>query len=83
MVKPSGTERTTEDRARSTSGADTRLGPNGSSAGPVSGDGSSVGASEGSWRTSSSTACSLALKSSRADSASSRVMSPRRTSVSV
>ena len=42
-----------------------------------------VGASEGSPRTSSSTDCSRLLKSSRAASAPSSVMSPRRTSVSV
>ena len=46
-VNPSGTERTTEDRARSTSGA-TPVSADGRSAGPVSGAGNSVGASDGS-----------------------------------
>ena len=82
IMKPSGTERTTEERARSTSG-DTPVWGEGVSPGSGSGAGSSVGASEGSPRTSSRTTCRLALKSSNADSASSRVMSPRRTSVSV
>ena len=82
MVKPSGTERTTEERAWSMLGAMLVSGE-GESAGVRSGTSSSVGARDGSARTSSSTACNLALKSSSADSASSSVMLPRCTRVSV
>ena len=49
----------------------------------LGGTGSVVALGGAAWRVSSSAACSFAAKSSRADSASSIVMSPRLTSTSV